>query len=67
MSLNNSISILHCHFFHIRDGLLLRTKADDMLSQLQTNLLGTMLTCKAAVKGMIQQQGGAIVNVGVSA
>ncbi|XP_053258859.1 3-oxoacyl-[acyl-carrier-protein] reductase isoform X1 [Podarcis raffonei] len=47
-----------------RDGLLLRTKADDMLSQLQTNLLGTMLTCKAAVKGMIQQQGGAIVNVG---
>ncbi|XP_033016862.1 carbonyl reductase family member 4 isoform X2 [Lacerta agilis] len=47
-----------------RDGLLLRTKADDMLSQLQTNLLGTMLTCKAAVKGMIQQQGGAIVNIG---
>ncbi|XP_060134677.1 3-oxoacyl-[acyl-carrier-protein] reductase isoform X1 [Zootoca vivipara] len=47
-----------------RDGLLLRTKADDMLAQLQTNLLGTMLTCKAAVKGMIQQQGGAIVNIG---
>ncbi|XP_061440340.1 3-oxoacyl-[acyl-carrier-protein] reductase isoform X2 [Rhineura floridana] len=47
-----------------RDGLLLRTKADDMISQLQTNLLGTMLTCKAAVKSMIQQQGGAIVNIG---
>ncbi|KAM6440063.1 carbonyl reductase family member 4 isoform X2 [Python bivittatus] len=47
-----------------RDGLLLRTKSDDMISQLQTNLLGTMLTCKAAVKSMIQQQGGAIVNVG---
>uniref|UniRef100_A0A8D0BAC6 3-ketoacyl-[acyl-carrier-protein] reductase beta subunit n=1 Tax=Salvator merianae TaxID=96440 RepID=A0A8D0BAC6_SALMN len=47
-----------------RDGLLLRTSADDMISQLHTNLLGTMLTCKAAVKSMIQQQGGAIVNVG---
>ncbi|XP_058049111.1 3-oxoacyl-[acyl-carrier-protein] reductase isoform X2 [Ahaetulla prasina] len=47
-----------------RDGLLLRTKSEDMLSQLQTNLLGTMLTCKAAVKSMIQQQSGAIVNVG---
>ncbi|XP_034298570.1 3-oxoacyl-[acyl-carrier-protein] reductase isoform X1 [Pantherophis guttatus] len=47
-----------------RDGLLLRTKSEDMISQFQTNLLGTMLTCKAAVKSMIQQQGGAIVNVG---
>nr|XP_060634711.1 3-oxoacyl-[acyl-carrier-protein] reductase isoform X2 [Anolis sagrei ordinatus] len=47
-----------------RDGLLLRTKAEDMVSQLHTNLLGTMLTCKAAVKNMIQQGGGAIVNVG---
>ncbi|XP_060634710.2 3-oxoacyl-[acyl-carrier-protein] reductase isoform X1 [Anolis sagrei] len=47
-----------------RDGLLLRTKAEDMVSQLHTNLLGTMLTCKAAVKNMIQQEGGAIVNVG---
>ncbi|XP_058049112.1 3-oxoacyl-[acyl-carrier-protein] reductase isoform X3 [Ahaetulla prasina] len=36
-----------------RDGLLLRTKSEDMLSQLQTNLLGTMLTCKAAVKRSI--------------
>nr|XP_008113419.1 PREDICTED: carbonyl reductase family member 4 isoform X2 [Anolis carolinensis] len=47
-----------------RDGLLLRTKAEDMVSQLHTNLLGTMLTCKAAVKNMIQQEGGAIVNIG---
>ncbi|XP_067153994.1 3-oxoacyl-[acyl-carrier-protein] reductase isoform X1 [Apteryx mantelli] len=47
-----------------RDGLLLRTKTEDMISQIHTNLLGTMLTCKAAVKCMIQQQGGAIVNVG---
>ncbi|KAF6092728.1 carbonyl reductase 4 [Phyllostomus discolor] len=35
-----------------------------MLSQLHTNLLGSMLTCKAAVKTMIQQQRGSIVNVG---
>ncbi|KAM9286715.1 3-oxoacyl-[acyl-carrier-protein] reductase isoform 2-T4 [Cariama cristata] len=47
-----------------RDGLLLRTKTEDMLAQIHTNLLGTMLTCKAAVKSMIQQQGGAIVNIG---
>ncbi|XP_044286653.1 3-oxoacyl-[acyl-carrier-protein] reductase isoform X2 [Varanus komodoensis] len=47
-----------------RDGLLLRTKTDDMAYHLQTNLLGTMLTCKAAVKSMIQLQGGAIVNIG---
>uniref|UniRef100_A0A8D0LD62 3-ketoacyl-[acyl-carrier-protein] reductase beta subunit n=1 Tax=Sphenodon punctatus TaxID=8508 RepID=A0A8D0LD62_SPHPU len=47
-----------------RDNLLLRTKTEDMVSQLHTNLLGTMLTCKFAVKSMIQLQGGAIVNIG---
>ncbi|XP_024425072.2 3-oxoacyl-[acyl-carrier-protein] reductase isoform X2 [Desmodus rotundus] len=47
-----------------RDSLLVRTKTEDMLSQLHTNLLGSMLTCKAAVKTMIQQQRGSIVNVG---
>ncbi|KAM6135607.1 LOW QUALITY PROTEIN: 3-oxoacyl-[acyl-carrier-protein] reductase [Phoenicopterus ruber ruber] len=46
-----------------RDGLLLRTKTEDMIAQIHTNLLGTMLTCKAAVKSMIQP-GGAIVNIG---
>ncbi|NXO86387.1 CBR4 reductase, partial [Sitta europaea] len=46
-----------------RDGLLLRTKTEDMIAQIHTNLLGTMLTCKAAVKVMMQQ-GGAIVNIG---
>lgn len=48
----------------VRDGLLLRTKTEDMTAQIHTNLLGTMLTCKAAVKVMIQQKGGAIVNIG---
>ncbi|XP_058276771.1 3-oxoacyl-[acyl-carrier-protein] reductase isoform X1 [Hirundo rustica] len=47
-----------------RDALLLRTKTEDMIAQIHTNLLGTMLTCRAAVKVMIQQQGGAIVNIG---
>ncbi|XP_028932581.1 carbonyl reductase family member 4 isoform X2 [Ornithorhynchus anatinus] len=47
-----------------RDGLLLRTKTEDMVSQLHTNLLGSMLTCKAAIKNMIQQEGGSIVNIG---
>ncbi|XP_050802143.1 3-oxoacyl-[acyl-carrier-protein] reductase isoform X2 [Gopherus flavomarginatus] len=47
-----------------RDSLLLRTTSEDMVSQINTNLLGTMLTCKAAVRHMLQQQGGAIVNIG---
>ncbi|XP_075842966.1 3-oxoacyl-[acyl-carrier-protein] reductase isoform X1 [Microtus pennsylvanicus] len=46
-----------------RDSLLVRAKTEDMISQLHTNLLGSMLTCKAAMKTMIQQ-GGSIVNVG---
>ncbi|XP_057577163.1 3-oxoacyl-[acyl-carrier-protein] reductase isoform X2 [Hippopotamus amphibius kiboko] len=47
-----------------RDNLLIRANAEDMLSQLHTNLLGSMLTCKAAVKTMLKQQRGSIVNVG---
>ncbi|XP_044235170.1 3-oxoacyl-[acyl-carrier-protein] reductase isoform X1 [Ursus arctos] len=47
-----------------RDSLLVRTKTEDMISQLHTNLLGSMLTCKVALKTMIQQQRGSIVNVG---
>lgn len=53
--------------FLLRDGLLLRTRAVDIASQLHTNLLGTMLTCKAAVKSMVQEHGGVIVNIGPSA
>lgn len=47
-----------------RDSLLVRTKTEDMISQLHTNLLGSMLTCKLATKSMIQKQGGSIVNIG---
>ncbi|XP_060040260.1 3-oxoacyl-[acyl-carrier-protein] reductase isoform X2 [Erinaceus europaeus] len=47
-----------------RNNLLVRTETEDMISLLHTNLLGSMLTCKAAVKTMIRQQGGSIVNIG---
>ncbi|KAM3939176.1 3-oxoacyl-[acyl-carrier-protein] reductase [Leptodactylus fuscus] len=47
-----------------RDALLLRTKTEDILSQLSINLIGPMYTCKMALRGMVQQQGGAIVNIG---
>lgn len=47
-----------------RDGLLLRTKPEDMVALLHTNLLGSMLTCRAALRSMLHSQGAAIVNIG---
>uniref|UniRef100_A0AAQ4PSR7 3-ketoacyl-[acyl-carrier-protein] reductase beta subunit n=1 Tax=Gasterosteus aculeatus aculeatus TaxID=481459 RepID=A0AAQ4PSR7_GASAC len=47
-----------------RDALLLRTKADDMMSVLHTNLLGSMLTCRAALRSLLRSPGAAIVNIG---
>ncbi|XP_072246106.1 carbonyl reductase family member 4 [Leuresthes tenuis] len=47
-----------------RDALLLRTKSEDMVAQLHTNLLGCMLTCRAALRSMLHTQGAAIVNIG---
>ncbi|XP_026871728.2 carbonyl reductase family member 4 [Electrophorus electricus] len=47
----------------IRDALLLRSKSEDIGSVLHTNLLGSMLTCKAALRSMLSK-GGAIVNIG---
>ncbi|KAK2510048.1 hypothetical protein MC885_001305, partial [Smutsia gigantea] len=47
-----------------KDSLLVRTETEDMISQLHTNLLGSTLTYKDAMKSMIQQQRGSIVNVG---
>ncbi|XP_056619612.1 carbonyl reductase family member 4 [Triplophysa dalaica] len=46
-----------------RDALLLRSKSEDMVSVLHTNLLGSMLTCRAALRSMLSH-GGAIVNIG---
>lgn len=47
-----------------RDALLLRTKPEDMVALLHTNLLGTILTCRAALRSMLHTQGAAIVNIG---
>ncbi|KAE8629968.1 hypothetical protein XENTR_v10000648 [Xenopus tropicalis] len=47
-----------------RDALLLRTRSEDIRSLLSVNLVGTIQTCKLALRSMIQQQGGAIVNIG---
>lgn len=35
-----------------------------MVALLHTNLLGTMLTCRAALRSMMPTQGAAIVNIG---
>ena len=48
-----------------RDKLLVRKNSENMLSLLHTNLLGSLLTCRAAMKTMIKQQSRSIVNVGV--
>ncbi|KAJ4921120.1 hypothetical protein JOQ06_013902 [Pogonophryne albipinna] len=47
-----------------RDSLLLRTPPDLMVSMLHTNLLGSMLTCRVALRSMLRPPGGAIVNIG---
>lgn len=47
-----------------RDGLLLRQKAPDMRSLLEVNLLGSMLTCRAALPGMMHTPGAAMLNMG---
>ncbi len=47
-----------------RDALLLRTKPEDMVALLHTNLLGTMLTCRAALRSMLHAEAAAIVNIG---
>ncbi|XP_073672730.1 carbonyl reductase family member 4 [Garra rufa] len=48
-----------------RDALLLRSKSEDMLSVLHTNLLGSMLTCRSALRSMLSH-GGAIVNIALA-
>ncbi|XP_046892712.1 carbonyl reductase family member 4 isoform X2 [Hypomesus transpacificus] len=47
-----------------KDSLLLRARPEDMVSVLHTNLLGSMLTSRAALRSMLRAQGGAIVNIG---
>jgi 3-oxoacyl-[acyl-carrier protein] reductase len=46
-----------------RDGLLMSMKEADWDQVLQTNLKSVFNCCKAAVRGMVRQRGGRIVNV----
>lgn len=45
------------------DGLLATMDIDDMVSVLNTNVLGTMLFCKHATKRMLPLRSGSIVNI----
>lgn len=47
-----------------KDALLLRSKVSDIESIIQTNLLGTIHSCKAVLKSMIQRREGSIINIG---
>lgn len=46
-----------------RDQLILRMKDEDFDSVVHTNLRGTYLCCKAAVKAMLKSRSGSIVNI----
>lgn len=47
-----------------KDSLLMRLKVDDIHYHLDTNLIGSMLTCRGLLPLMLKQRHGAIVNVG---
>ncbi|XP_059923271.1 carbonyl reductase family member 4 [Gadus macrocephalus] len=47
-----------------RDGLLLRQRASDMRPLLEVNLMGSMLTCRAALPSMLRSPGAAVLNIG---
>jgi 3-oxoacyl-[acyl-carrier protein] reductase len=46
-----------------KDGLLMRMSEDDWDAVLNVNLKGTFLCTKAAMRGMMKQRSGAIVNI----
>ena len=46
-----------------RDGLAMRMSEEDWDAVLDTNLKGAFLCCKAALRPMLKQRGGRIVNV----
>eukprot|EP00118_Oscarella_pearsei_P002679 m.11238 g.11238 ORF g.11238 m.11238 type:complete len:260 (+) comp23106_c0_seq2:149-928(+) len=47
-----------------RDSLLVRASHDDLRRQIDINLVGSMLTCKAFLPVMLKRREGAIVNIG---
>jgi len=46
-----------------RDSLLMRMSADDLREVMETNAIGPMLACKAALRPMLKQRSGSIVLV----
>lgn len=46
------------------DGLLLRASSDDINSLISTNLVGSILTSKVAVRCFLQRKSGCIINIG---
>ena len=47
-----------------RDALLVQTKHDDVMAQINTNLVGTIHTCKVVVRSMMRNKQGCIINIG---
>ncbi|KAI0230599.1 Carbonyl reductase family member 4 [Lamellibrachia satsuma] len=47
-----------------RDALLLQMKHNDMMAQINTNLVGTIHTCKAVLRSMMRNKTGCIINIG---
>ena len=48
------------------DGLLLRASEEEMVNLVNTNLVGSMLTCKSVLRSMMQKKQGSIINIGES-
>lgn len=46
-----------------RDGLLMRMSAEDLRAVIETNTIGPILACKAALRPMLKQRSGSIVLV----
>ena len=47
-----------------KDNLLLKTSRSDINDIISCNLIGTMITCKAAMRYMVKTGGGCIINIG---
>ena len=47
------------------DQLLVKSSAENIRHLLDVNLVGSMVTCKAAVRGMMQRRAGCIINIGI--
>lgn len=47
-----------------RDGLAVRMKDEDWQAVIDLNLVATFRLCRAALKGMMKQRGGRIINIG---